>query len=242
MFWVLFIICIIVGMIWGLKERAQNNQVLDENVLKQADIILDNNITVSQELQYRSFYPQWYWRFIIDEKHRSIHIIDANNKLLSIPFSKLIGCEILQDNEVTGGIKRAIVGGVLAGGAGAIVGANTAKTKVKSFIVVIYQDSLDLPQIPLTLISNETKKEHVDYKNANLFSSQVTASIKVLLHRQQNDQTPSGSPTQESSGTINKAAAKTDNIEAIKKYKELLDMGIITQEEFEAKKKQLLAD
>lgn len=31
-----------------------------------------------------------------------------------------------------------------------------------------------------------------------------------------------------------------NNVEEIKKYKELLDMGIITQEEFDAKKKQLL--
>lgn len=35
-------------------------------------------------------------------------------------------------------------------------------------------------------------------------------------------------------------AKKQNNIEEIKKYKELLDMNIITQEEFDAKKKQLL--
>lgn len=33
---------------------------------------------------------------------------------------------------------------------------------------------------------------------------------------------------------------ENDNIEEIKKYKELLDSGIITQEEFEKKKKELL--
>ena len=31
-----------------------------------------------------------------------------------------------------------------------------------------------------------------------------------------------------------------DKVDSIVKYKELLDMGIITQEEFDAKKKQLL--
>ena len=35
-------------------------------------------------------------------------------------------------------------------------------------------------------------------------------------------------------------AKKEDPVEAIKKYKELLDMGAITQEEFEAKKQVLL--
>ena len=39
---------------------------------------------------------------------------------------------------------------------------------------------------------------------------------------------------------INKPAASVNGTEEIKKYKELLDSGIITQEEFDAKKKQLL--
>lgn len=38
----------------------------------------------------------------------------------------------------------------------------------------------------------------------------------------------------------NTAAPVTSPIEEIKKNQELLDMGIITQEEFDAKKKQLL--
>ena len=32
----------------------------------------------------------------------------------------------------------------------------------------------------------------------------------------------------------------TDSIEHLKRYKQLLDAGVITQEEFDAKKKQLL--
>ena len=38
----------------------------------------------------------------------------------------------------------------------------------------------------------------------------------------------------------NKDKIKTDPIEEIKKYKELLDSGIINQEEFDKKKKELL--
>ena len=34
--------------------------------------------------------------------------------------------------------------------------------------------------------------------------------------------------------------SKTSNADELKKYKDLLDSGVITQEEFEAKKKQLL--
>ena len=40
--------------------------------------------------------------------------------------------------------------------------------------------------------------------------------------------------------TVAASAPKTDETDQIKKYKDLLDSGIITQEEFDAKKKQLL--
>lgn len=48
---------------------------------------------------------------------------------------------------------------------------------------------------------------------------------------------PSRPLTDEPSETRNH---RTDKFEEIRKYKELLDEGIITQEEFEAKKKELL--
>lgn len=40
--------------------------------------------------------------------------------------------------------------------------------------------------------------------------------------------------------TVRKKSANIDTVEEIKKYKELLDSGVITQEEFETKKKQIL--
>ena len=40
---------------------------------------------------------------------------------------------------------------------------------------------------------------------------------------------------------IESDSSKADAIEEVKKYKELLDEGILTQEEFDAKKKQLLS-
>lgn len=41
-------------------------------------------------------------------------------------------------------------------------------------------------------------------------------------------------------GQKNNSAQKSDSIEDIKKFKELLDIGVITQEEFDKKKKELL--
>ena len=180
----IFIIGIILGIIWGIIKIVANNNALNENINKQKNIVQENGITISKELTYRTVIPRWFWRFIVDEQKQCVHIISANNDIVSIPYAKLMGCDIVQDNEVTGGIKRAIAGGILAGGAGAIVGANTAKVKITSFAIIIYQDDLAVPQIPVVLIDTETKKNHADYINACAFANEVTATLKLLIHRQ----------------------------------------------------------
>ena len=181
----IFIIGIVLGIIWGIIKLSMNNNALNDNISKQETIIQENDITIAKELTYRTLEPRWFWRFIVDDLKQNIHIIDANNNMVSIPYAHLLGCEVVQDNEVTGGIKRAIAGGIIAGGAGSIIGANTAKVKVTSFGIIIYQDDLSTPQIPITLIDKETKKNHVDYINACTFANEVTATIKLLIHRQE---------------------------------------------------------
>lgn len=61
--------------------------------------------------------------------------INYNEITIALPFDRLIGFKL--ENEVTlaksgGTIGRAIVGGVLAGGAGAVVGGMSGKGKTKS--------------------------------------------------------------------------------------------------------------
>lgn len=63
------------------------------------------------------------------------------------------------------------------------------------------------------------------YKQVNTYCAEVAAKIRKALEAYKS--TPS-------------ASRQSDSIEELKRYKELLDTGIITQEEFEAKKKQIL--
>jgi hypothetical protein len=66
------------------------------------------------------------------------------------------------------------------------------------------------------------------YKNANAFAR----SVFDVLYGVFKNYKENGEPTA-NTNTIS-------NADEIKKYKDLLDAGAITQEEFEAKKKQLL--
>ena len=63
------------------------------------------------------------------------------------------------------------------------------------------------------------------YKGVNAYAVEVAEKIRKALEAYKMNPTESKS---------------VDSIEELKRYKELLDTGVITQEEFDAKKKQLL--
>jgi len=67
---------------------------------------------------------------------------------------------------------------------------------------------------------------------ATLIFMGIIAVIKMI----RNDKTTSDAPPTSNTQEIQ----KNDSFEKLKKYKELLDSGIITQEEFDTKKKEIL--
>ena len=69
------------------------------------------------------------------------------------------------------------------------------------------------------------------YKAANEYARDLCMEIKEVMTKYQEEN------SKHETTTINAALSPADEL---KKFKELLDMGIITQEEFDAKKKQIL--
>ncbi|MBS1401190.1 MAG: hypothetical protein HPZ86_10370 [Clostridia bacterium] len=111
-----------------------------------------------------------------------------------------------------GGISRAVVGGALFGGVGAIVGSNTAKEETKTVG--------GIQTVKVNLITYAGKIQCSTIASQNIISFLDDCLLESETYDK--NQTVS-SPTDE-----------------IIKYKNLLDSGIINQEEFDAKKKQLL--
>lgn len=69
------------------------------------------------------------------------------------------------------------------------------------------------------------KKSGSIYKSASSIAQDIISILEIISHENE----------------VSKNSSSSDSIaEEIKKYKELLDIGAITQEEFDAKKKQLL--
>jgi hypothetical protein len=121
-------------------------------------------------------------------------------------------------------IGGAVLGGVIAGGAGAVIGS---RKSVKSQTHVVDERIVSL------YFTDENNQ--IQILNLNHDTFQI---LKYLINDKDYDvmSLKSTSVVQETTAV----QANVDVVNEIKRYKELLDAGVITSEEFEKKKAQLL--
>lgn len=132
-------------------------------------------------------------------KTRQVHVIadESENKLyiitffeyekyeaVSIPFSSIIGWKAEEIGQHDSAVGRAIIGGMVAGGVGALVGASTARQHSLLNRFIIYTNDLKFPQRILPLWSNDIKAEKVAAQSA---AQRLDALLNAIVIR--NDQT-----------------------------------------------------
>lgn len=164
----------------------------------------------------------------------------------TVPYSSVLNYEYKEDGKTKGTYGKmlgmAALGGVLFGGAGAIVGAMTQgkgeKHLVKRMEIVInYQkdnktEVFRMKVLDPILHTDPVKSNSWEYKN---LLENAQAVMKVLDKIIQNNY-----PEVDEQPT-NIQAPPLSAADEIRKFKELMDEGIITKEEFEIKKKELLS-
>ncbi|MFJ5718203.1 SHOCT domain-containing protein [Neobacillus sp. NPDC093127] len=147
-----------------------------------------------------------------------------------LSFDEILSAELYDDAgsiQKSNGVGRAVGGGLLFGPAGAIVGALTAKKK--SFVTRLYVTvRTKIPQankIDIDLIVTKTKTSGFAYKGMVKTADDIMAELNQIIAENQEPQ------------VIHNYKSP---VEQVKELKELLDMGVITQEEFDKKKNELL--
>jgi fructose-specific phosphotransferase system IIC component len=94
-----------------------------------------------------------------------------------------------EESRTSGGLGRAIAGGVLFGGVGAIVGGITGgkktKTIVKSMKIKITLNSLETPVVLLTLINTPIKTDSIIYKTLESSAQEILGALAVILQQNQ---------------------------------------------------------
>lgn len=164
-------------------------------------------------------------------------------------FDSIIGYELLEDGSsiTKGGIGHAVVGGLLFGRTGAVVGGITGTRKTKqtctNLTIKITVDSVSCPTEYISLITSSTKRESAVYKKAYKIAQDILSLLQVICSQveQERREPPKPQPEPQQTPPPREAPAPGGSVfDELRRYKTLADEGIITEEEFLAKKKQLL--
>lgn len=168
--------------------------------------------------------------------------IIQNNKYSKIFTGKdVLEYEIKVDNEVIitskteskKGVGKALVGGALFGEAGMIAGAVAGNTNSTTS-----QSQKEIHHYTLALKVNDILKPSFVIELVSLqIAEEAAATFAIICQADHQIEENVGLVVEPK---LDELEPKLDKFEEIKKYKELLDTGIITQEEFEIKKKEIL--
>jgi hypothetical protein len=171
--------------------------------------------------------------FMVDEQNHLWRTQDqfGLHKSTIHRFEDIIDYELLEDGnlQIKGGLGSALAGGLTFGAAGAIVGASVGKKKTTSncfsMSIKITLNSMNAPVENVNLLQMKVSKTSVAYKKAFAQAQEILSLLKIMTSSEKKHE------------VFETAASAADEI---LKFKNLLDAGIITQEEFEKKKQQLL--
>lgn len=165
--------------------------------------------------------------------------------LRKIAFNSIVSVEQVKNGStiyqksILGTAGRALVGGVLAGGAGAIVGGSTAKQtgseKCTSLITKIQLKEINNPSCEIVWYKGAGME---NIENGELYAAAQKSLdiIKAIIANNEEEvrQQTSVSTTEETN------TLTTNVADEISKLHKLMTDGIITNEEFEAHKKKIL--
>ena len=129
----------------------------------------------------------------IDEVNKKWWVVKTNAPLAYYNYEDILDYELVVDGEKhqsQNGVSRAIAGGLLFGGVGALVGANTAKTRksIKSMYINVMLKGGDIERIPF--INSETKVDSSFYNMQKDRAERATAMLANMVYEAQQIELP----------------------------------------------------
>lgn len=257
LFWVI-LAAIIVGLIAGFNQSKKDEAAKRERGEKFKKATEEFNVSAKVVGVNNHF------QFIVDDIDKNIIYMESTWKKKIIPFDKIMGVEMIEDNTMISSrslgrtIGGALIGDLVAGGAGMVVGGlsgnSKQKKKVSKVEVIIkmrdFNDtSLRIPCFEAGRETNNTKKEIKPdetvygpmYRKGLEDAIKITELVSIII-----DQMDKGtmqpnitnSSSIESSNII--SAASTSIADEIKKLADMKAQGLITEEEFASLKSKLI--
>jgi|GEM_PF-793828 len=152
------------------------------------------------------------------------------------PISEIVDFELIEDGSTItsgGSLIGAVAGGIAFGGAGAIVGSilpNKSNNALCSTLILrIAFNNINDHEKQISFINSKIKRDSKDFQQLYADIQTCLSMLTVVMAK-----------SKETANHTVPAPAPISVADELLKYKQLLDMGAITQEEFDKKKSELL--
>lgn len=198
--------------------------------------IIENNFDVTKMIDILT--AGWSTqKLLVDNKNGKFIYQKGKTYSKSYKFSDIISYEIYENgnSKVQGRAGSALIGGAFFGLGGAIVGSSRSRNineKCTQLKLLIRLNDLDCPQIDITYVNNVG----ID-KSSSMYQNMMSnlQSVCSVLEFMVNNKTLQQSETKQPETKIEQTKK-----EQLQELKEMFDEGLITQEDFDTKKKQIL--
>ncbi len=165
------------------KERLRNEAEKltgDGEASRTSGTSSSGAFSVNHEIDYMGI------RFAISSDRQTAYLInDAEKPTVIVPVSSITGCDIVRDGNSAGSVGRAIAGGIIAGGVGAIVGASTGSGIPRRYSLLIYINDLQNPSVEYSLLDRTTPHSKSYYEKVEKFAESVAATVRVIVSQNQ---------------------------------------------------------
>lgn len=249
--------------LFPIQDKAR--KIIAENKPEKTIRVKLNNIenavaAVSMQTRTLLIYGERIYRSMLDT------VKDVLIQYLKvIPFENILNCQLLEDNAtiMSSSAGSAFVGGLIGGTTGAIIGSSTASSKgmVNSMQLRIDLKDVTKPCYIVQFIPIPMERSTDLYKDVFKGAQEIYATVLAIinLNKERAEQEKAKAEQERAEEAAKQRAeeaallhaeaealpASADKQQAsvaeqLRECKALLDEGILTQEEFDAKKKSLL--
>lgn len=157
----------------AMAEEAVKLKLADEHTATCRPRRYTNAINIEREVEC--------FRFAVSEDRKTAYLRNGpKNESVTVPVSSIIGSSIVRDPVPVSNLGRTIVGGVVAGGIGAVVAGNSAPQHRDSVRLVVYLSDPKNPRFEYRLLDGHIAYPEFQYKDMMKFAEEVSATIKAL--------------------------------------------------------------
>lgn len=235
-------------IIYYIETKHLTDTAEGFELLKQATIITDSSFVLSKVIIVDS--SAWTeTKLLLDNQNRKFICQRGKTYSKTYNFSDIINYEVFENykSQVKGQVGNGLIGGEFFGFGEIIVDNNmneNAKEKCKQLKLVIRLNDLECPEMTVTYFDNVSwKKSGSIYKKKKNNIQLVCATLEFILNERTLEQSSALKNTEKNpvKQSDNEQLQELDEMkEQLQRLKNLLNIGLITQDDYEQKKKQIL--